>query len=430
MEARTALVRGVSNVALDVCLRARGHRFSALAQVPLSLARWPIAVGKRFDDTCGVSPDEPEELLCYSARLIEVFARALRAEGKLPLQVTSLIEGIDPDQRVPIASVHQFLAAFDAVVPDPDLGLRASRQMTLGDGGALDYAMSSAATLRDCLNVAARYMRLVNDAASVSVEVAAVEGQELALVRVRNQVELPRTALDFQLCALLWNHGQLWPEGMSDTLLVSFPYPAPNDLSEYRLTLGGARLRFSASELGFSFPAHYLDAPLRSTDAKLHGVMRSHVEWILSSLPKVRSLTDRLRALLIEELTRGEPSAARVARRLFMSKRTLGRRLEDEGTTFSLQLDALRKELALRYLQTGDLSIAEVALLTGFSSSGAFHRAFRRWTGDTPRSFRIASRQLFAPPVARLVQTPLPHPEARAEPSATKKQLRTPQRFG
>jgi AraC-like DNA-binding protein len=374
-----------------------------------------------------VSPDEPEELLCYSARLIEVFARALRAEGKLPLQVTSLIEGIDPDQRVPIASVHQFLAAFDAVVPDPDLGLRASRQMTLGDGGALDYAMSSAPTLRDCLNVAARYMRLVNDAATVSVDVVKVEGErELALVRVRNQVELPRIALDFQLCALLWNHGQLWPEGMSDTLVVSFPYPAPADLSEYRLTLGGASLRFSASEFGFSFPAHYLDAPLRSTDAKLHGVMRSHVEWILGSLPKVRSLTDRLRALLIDELTRGEPSASRVARRLYMSKRTLGRRLEDEGTTFSLQLDALRKELALRYLQTGDLSIAEVALLTGFSSSGAFHRAFRRWTGDTPRSFRIASRQLFAPPVVRLSQ---PGP-TRPEPDTTKKHLRTPQRTG
>lgn len=380
-----------------------------------------------------MSPDEPEELLCYAARLVEVFTRTLREEGKLPAHVADVVEAIDPDQRIPIATVHQFLGTFAAFFPDPDLGLRASRQMTLGDGGALDYAMSSAATLRDCLSVASRYMRLVNDAASVVVD---IEG-DLACVRVRNQVELPRTALDFQVCALLWNHGRLWPEGVHEALCVSFPYPEPAELREYRVTLGRAALRFGATELGFSFPAHYLDAALRSTDPKLHGVMRNHVEWVLGSLPKVRSLTDRLRALLTEELARGEPSAARVARRLFMSKRTLGRRLEDEGTTFSLQLDALRKELALRYLQTGDLSIAEVALLTGFSSSGAFHRAFRRWTGETPRSFRIASRQLIPSPVVQLVQAALERPGATREseralrqPAATKKQLRAPQRFG
>jgi AraC-like DNA-binding protein len=364
-----------------------------------------------------VTNDALTEALCYSTRLVEVFARVLRAEGKLSPEALAAFASIDPDRRIPIATVHHFLAQLTASAPDPALGLRAARQMTLGDGGALDYAMSSAATLGDCLHVAARYMRLVNDAASFTFEVHG----ELAIVRVRNQVELPRMALDFQLGGLLWNHGRLWPEGMNEALQVDFPYPAPADLREYELTLGRAELHFNAPELGFRFPARFVDAPLRSTDAKLHGVMRSHAESILAGLPTVSSLTARVRALLLDELKRGEPSASAVAHKLYMSKRTLGRRLEDEGTSFSLQLDALRRELAIKYVQHGEVSIAEVALLTGFSSSGAFHRAFRRWTGDTPRNFRLASRRL----------TPLvERPAEDASPSAPKKQLRTPQRYG
>ena len=332
--------------------------------------------------------DGDEAELCYSARLVEMFARALASEGKVPRETYELVAAIDPDDRIPFAGVHQFLRTLAALAPDPYLGLRASRQMILGDTGAVDYAMSSAATLRDCLNVAARYVRLINDAGSVSFT---VEGEQ-AVVRLLSQVELPRAALDFRLGNILWIHGQLWPEGVLESLSVSFPYPEPAELHEYRLTFGHAQLRFSAAESGFAFPARFLGAPLRSTDPKLHSVIRRHAEVVLATLPSARSVADRVRALLVEELAHGEPSADTVAGRLFMSKRTLGRRLEDEGTTFSLQLDALRKDLSLKYLLS-DLSIADVALLTGFSSCGAFHRAFRRWTGDTPRSFRVAARQ-------------------------------------
>jgi AraC-like DNA-binding protein len=71
-----------------------------------------------------------------------------------------------------------------------------------------------------------------------------------------------------------------------------------------------------------------------------------------------------------------------------MSTSTLGRRLEREETTFRDLLDDLRKQLATQYLTNPDLELAEVALLLGFSQSTAFHRAFRRWTGQTPAEFR------------------------------------------
>ena len=74
--------------------------------------------------------------------------------------------------------------------------------------------------------------------------------------------------------------------------------------------------------------------------------------------------------------------------RLHMSTRTLHRRLADAGTSFGAELEALRRGLALRYLEDQRVSIAEVAFLLGYSEPRAFHRAFKAWTGTTPGTWR------------------------------------------
>jgi AraC-like DNA-binding protein len=77
---------------------------------------------------------------------------------------------------------------------------------------------------------------------------------------------------------------------------------------------------------------------------------------------------------------------------LQVSPRTLERRLELEGTTFTRLLEEVREGLALRYVGGQDLPLCEVAMLLGFSQTTAFHRAFRRWTGQTPLQYRRSSR--------------------------------------
>jgi AraC-like DNA-binding protein len=81
-----------------------------------------------------------------------------------------------------------------------------------------------------------------------------------------------------------------------------------------------------------------------------------------------------------------------VAKALAMSRRTMTRKLEAEGTTFTALLDELRRNLALRYAASTDLLLTEVALLLGFSNAAAFNRAFKRWTGMAPIEYRRAKR--------------------------------------
>src|SRR4029077_7331782 len=114
--------------------------------------------------------------------------------------------------------------------------------------------------------------------------------------------------------------------------------------------------------------------PLQKADPKLHSVVCRHAEHLLAELPKAESLTEKVRVLIAQELPHVQPSVGHVARLLRMSSRTLGRRLEDEGTTFRSLLDELRRKLAVQYLASPHIALAEVAFLLGFSEVAAFHR--------------------------------------------------------
>ena len=171
-----------------------------------------------------------------------------------------------------------------------------------------------------------------------------------------------------------------------------FEHAQPEDLSEYARIFGQNKILFGMPHNGFVFAAELLSRPLPSADDKLHALIRKHADALVAELPRAQSFTQRVRELLLKELEGGNPSAVRIASALHMSGRTLTRRLEDEGTTFKDLLDDLRKSLSLRYVGSTDLGLSEIAFLLGFSQSAAFHRAFKRWTAQTPLEYRRSRR--------------------------------------
>ena len=75
-----------------------------------------------------------------------------------------------------------------------------------------------------------------------------------------------------------------------------------------------------------------------------------------------------------------------IAEKLFLTPRTLHRRLKEESTSFRLIVNTARRDLAERYLREERMTITEIAFLLGYSDAKTFHRAFKRWTGHSPRS--------------------------------------------
>jgi AraC-like DNA-binding protein len=323
-------------------------------------------------------PERP----CYSLWLIRPFLEVLRSKKELsgPLAAAAVFE---PDQRISVQTVHEMLEGAVAFTGDPNLGLKAAQRLKPGDAGAIDYLVASVATVEDAIAVATRYMRLVNDALTVRL---VLEG-ERAILRLDNSIEMPTAAMDFQLGGIFRTHFRQWLSESSD-LRVFLPYPRPEDPSEHEHTFAPATVTFDAPFSGYVFPKATLGKQLPKADSTLHHVLRKLAEQTLAQLPRTQTLSQRVRDLVATELGRGNPTAPHIAKRLGMSTSTLGRRLEREETTFRDLLDDLRKQLATQYLTNPDLELAEVALLLGFSQSTAFHRAFRRWTGQTPAEFR------------------------------------------
>jgi AraC-like DNA-binding protein len=325
---------------------------------------------------------------CYSMRLVHPFLRAMRRSPGFAQEILAPLEALDPDERLPIATVHELLHGALVLTGDPDLGLKAAREISPGDYGALEYAASSAATWGDAIAVSARYLRLVNDALDFSLR---VEG-ERAVIHLDSRVVQPRAAADFQSAAFYIASRRLWPSAPAAAYEAWFSHPRPARTDEYERTFAGGTLRFEAPFNGFIFERRYLQLPLPTSDPKLHDVIRKHAELLLSELPRAESLTERVRDAIAKELEGGNPSVINIARQLHLSARTLGRKLEHEGTTFKDLLDDLRRRLALRYVGGQDLGLSEIAFLLGFSQSAAFHRAFKRWTGQTPLEYRRAHR--------------------------------------
>jgi len=124
------------------------------------------------------------------------------------------------------------------------------------------------------------------------------------------------------------------------------------------------------------------------------GVLAEKAEALLKELEASKTERGRVESLLMPVLHTGEISMESIAAKLGVSRQTLYRNLKAEGVTFEQVLDELRHRMALDYLQARKVSVNETAYLVGFSDPAAFSRAFKRWTGMSPREARgTGSRQ-------------------------------------
>jgi AraC-like DNA-binding protein len=129
--------------------------------------------------------------------------------------------------------------------------------------------------------------------------------------------------------------------------------------------------------------------PIVNADPYLNKLMLNDCEEALAHRRKTSS-TWRLRIenVIAPQLPHGRILMSDICKRIGVSRRTLARRLAEEGVTYSDVVNDLRLSLGQHYLQEPERPIAEVAWLLGYGETSAFDRAFRRWTGRTPREIR------------------------------------------
>lgn len=179
--------------------------------------------------------------------------------------------------------------------------------------------------------------------------------------------------------------------GAFEPLAAYFKHPAPNSPAGHEAHFG-CPVHFDTDRDALLVSDEALRTPNKVGDASIARFFDTHLEADLSMLDDDSSLDRRLQNHISQSLSEGVPTVSDVARHFGMSGRTLQRRLSEQDKSFQSVVDEARRGLARRLLEQTEYSLAEVAFMTGFAEQSSFTRAFKRWAGQTPRSYRIESQ--------------------------------------
>jgi AraC-like DNA-binding protein len=171
---------------------------------------------------------------------------------------------------------------------------------------------------------------------------------------------------------------------------VLLPQLADETAADRRLrsAVMGDNIRVGHPWAGVRFDADLLKLPMVTADAMIESLMRHYGDLRLAALPDRAGETEQLRREIARMLVKGEGGVEHLARATGTTVRTLQRRLNDLGLSYSDLQDDVRKTLALNLLENETLALAEIAFSVGYSDVSAFNHAFRRWVGQSPGDYR------------------------------------------
>jgi AraC-like DNA-binding protein len=272
----------------------------------------------------------------------------------------------------------------------PDLGLRIGRHLQPSAHGPIGYLALSSPDLITALRALRDYLPLRIAFAQLELDQSA---QWLTCtLRIKAEATADDERLLLECFALLL---QALVESILGTALsdarFSFEFAAPAYTRVYADYFHSA-VRFSQPDNQLQLPAELALTPNASGDPHSYTLARELCQKLLNEAPGVaQSTTDRVRHLILSKPA-GSVNEEDIASALFISKRTLARRLQREGSAYRDIREQLFAELAARHLRDTELTVEAIALLLGYHDAANFRRAFRRWYQLSPHEFRRSTR--------------------------------------
>lgn len=318
----------------------------------------------------------------------------------------------DGDKMVPLEAIEAILAAAQHRYEDPLLGLHMAEEVQPGTLGPLGFLLQACSTLSDLLDVAVRFNGLMSNIGHTSVQ------HSPGLVEIRwdclaGTPALRRHATEYIIATFVTLTRVLAP-GVHEAVAVQFPHGRPDRPDRVREYFDFFRcpVHFNRSHASITASAALLQVKLPHGDAVLKNLLEQHTQDLLKRRALPACIATDVRRLIQALVLTGAPTKEAVATQLGMSTRSLHRRLEEAGTSYSTQLDFVRLALAREQLQVPANSTTDIAERLGFGSPQAFMRWFRQLAGMTPTQYR---QGLNSPASARTPTGEASPPEVAAD---------------
>ncbi len=300
-----------------------------------------------------------------------------------------LSSATDPMARFP---AHLGLAFWQKALQELDdelLGVDVALQFLPLNFHTLGYALMASESLGELYLRLARFAHIVTDAADIRFEVDESAGRLhiSGSPSLLQTVDAPTRWSIFDYAMLTVVRGSRMVFGREFMPLeLRLQRERPRDHARLERILRFVPI-YGCEDNTLVVDLATLRKPLSYANPEVVRASETALERYASHLTG-QPLSEQLSALLCELLPSGEPRQEDVAARLGITLRTLQRRLADAGTGYREVLNETRHQQALKQLASQQYSVGEIAFLLGFSEVSAFTRAFRRWTGVSPREWR------------------------------------------
>lgn len=332
------------------------------------------------------------------AQITSLYVQKVVAQASDGVETRDLVEGLGLNPDAPMDAAHLvssddyygFFAALARRDPNNlDLALRIGASMRTEEYGAFGLAWKSAPDLRGSYARSERYGRILGSAEKYTLE-KSPHGMLFKLEK----------SGDGRLGMLLSNEASMAAVVTISQEVSTLPFVP---LAVY--FRHAARGEESIFTNHFECPVHFnaecdailvsdeaLATPNKLGDPAIAQFFDRHLEQELATLSDDDvGLDQRVRIAVSRALSEGIPTLSDISKSIGLGSRTLQRRLSDDGHSFQSLVDHARRELAHELLRETNYSLAEISFLTGFSDQSGFTRAFKRWSGQTPRSYRLTA---------------------------------------
>jgi AraC-like DNA-binding protein len=293
----------------------------------------------------------------------------------------------DADNQIPFTELIRLAEYAAHLTGDDAFGLHVGEQTDVKTYGVLGYVTMNSQTFGEALNRLIRYQQIRTNAVKFSIDITGSDAHLVYHYLITGVLPQERRQESEEMMSTMLQVGRKLTGVDWAVREIHFEHAPPENISEHK-RIFRAPIRFKKSLTKLIFDNSILNLPIAEADLTLGSLLELQAKDLLAKSPQHESFAGQVRQLITEGLPVGEARMETVCRKLGNSTRTLQRKLSEEGTSYKKLLEETQRDLSKFYLHKSEMAICEVSYLIGFSQSSAFHRAFRRWTGLTPKEFR------------------------------------------